>query len=187
MCCNNSDISKLEKYSINFGNTVYSEFRKKKYGIKSCSLNRKYWLDEIRYQLLQYKKNDDADALCSVNITANLVPSLSIIHDPMNKCNVQVKFTNGNATANIIEINSGGCITNLNVDPVVNIGTSFKYTQDCATPSSQWTINHNLGLVPNIWVEDCSGVDLDAAVEVVDNNTIKLNFSQPVSGKAFLS
>lgn len=105
----------------------------------------------------------------------------------MNKCNVQVKFTNGNATANIIEINSGGCITNLNVDPVVNIGTSFKYTQDCATPSSQWTINHNLGLVPNIWVEDCSGVDLDAAVEVVDNNTIKLNFSQPVSGKAFLS
>lgn len=175
------------KHFIKFANSYYDEFRRMRFGVKSCKKPSEVWLDELRHEILQYQKVDDTDALCQVNIIGTLIPSLSLIFDPMNKCNVHVKFTNGSQSESIVQINTGGCITYLNIDPIVNVGTSFEYTQDCATPSDEWFITHNLDLVPNVWVEDCSGNDIIPTIEVVDNNTIKLKFSQPVSGKAFLS
>jgi hypothetical protein len=183
-CLSGDDI----KHYTKFANSYYDKFREIRFGIKSCARLRKDWLDDLRHEIAQYRKNDDADALSTITVNAKLVPSLSILPNPMKPCSVIVKYTNGSLSENIIEINSGGCVTNVNVEPVISVtGISYKYLQDCASPSNEWIINHNMNLVPNVWVEDCNGVDLVPVVEVINNNSVKLKFSQPVSGEAFLS
>jgi hypothetical protein len=84
---NRCNISFSNSYYTNFANDLYDEFRKERYGIKSCLKSyRKFWLDEIRHELLEYKKMDDVDATCKVNTTATIVPKNTVIPDPIDPC-----------------------------------------------------------------------------------------------------
>jgi FKBP-type peptidyl-prolyl cis-trans isomerase 2 len=44
-----------------------------------------------------------------------------------------------------------------------------------------------MGMTPNVHVEDLNGVDIQGVVDIVDSNNIRINFNQPVAGKAYLS
>ena len=50
-----------------------------------------------------------------------------------------------------------------------------------------WTINHNMGLKPNVKLEDLVGNDIQGAIDFIDNNTVRVTFNQAVAGKAYLS
>jgi hypothetical protein len=200
-----------EKYLINFANSVYDEFRKMKYGIESCRKTGKLYIDEMRHDLIQYHMNDDGDALCEVSIrhmgwlpVYYPTPDESCDYQTpwcdndykIQKCNkgpqgIGMSYVGNGGSANIIEVNSGGCITRINVNPTIiinnNTGASFTYAQNCAQPATVWNIVHNLGYTPNVWVEDCDGCNADGVIAVVNPNTITITFSSPIGGIAHLS
>jgi hypothetical protein len=200
------------KYYSNFANLMYSEYRKLKYGINTCKRTGKRYLDEIRKDIVNYQFNDDGEALCQVSInTMSWLPvyyptnDTSCQYQPpwcdmskyqIQRCNtgptgVGMSYVGNGGSANIIEVNAGGCITRINVNPSItiinNTATGFTYVQNCADPQLVWYINHNLGYTPNAWVEDCDGCNADGVIAVVNSNTITITFSSPIGGIAHLS
>jgi hypothetical protein len=200
-----------EKYLINFANSVYAEFREMKYGIQSCRKTGSLYLNEMRKDIVQYQSNDDGGALCEVSIqhmgwlpvyypTSDTSceyrpPWCDVSKYQIQKCNrgpqgVGMSYVGQNTSTNLIEVNAGGCITRININPAITINnnnSNFVFTQNCGNPQAVWNINHNLNLVPNVWSEDCNGNNISGTLNVVDNNTITLTFSSPVGGKAYLS
>lgn len=62
---------------------------------------------------------------------------------------------------------------------------SFVYEQ--GTPSALWTIQHNLGRFPAVTVERSDGAVVIGNVDYIDENTVTVAFSAPITGKAFLN
>ena len=63
----------------------------------------------------------------------------------------------------------------------------FSYTYEKQSNALVWTINHNLGFRPNILVMDYGNNTLECDIEMLSENSVKLTFSEPVSGYAYLS
>jgi hypothetical protein len=61
----------------------------------------------------------------------------------------------------------------------------FAYTQNTAAAS--WTITHGLGKYPSVTIVDNSGTELLPNVSYIDANSLRVDFSAPVSGKAYLN
>lgn len=199
------------KYYTNFANSIYDVFRKMKYGISSCKSKSPLYLDEIRKDIVDYQAHDDGGALTEVSIQhMGWLPVYYPTHDKsvdycppwadmskyqIRSCNrpssIGMSYVDQNTSTNLIEVNAGGCITRINLNPSIvinnNNNSSFTFTQNCGNPQTIWNINHNLNIVPNVWAEDCNGDNISGVVDVVDNNTITLTFSSPVAGKAYLS
>jgi hypothetical protein len=203
-----------DKYLMNFANSVYAEFQKMRYGIQSCTSTGELWLNEIRKDIANYQSNDDGEALSQVSVqhmgwlpvyypTSDescdyQPPWCDVSKYQVQRCNggptsVGMSYVGQNNSANLIEVNAGGCITRININPAItinnNTGTAFTFTQPCNQPQTVWNINHNLGYTPNVWAEDCSNppVNIEGTVHVVDPNTITLTFSSAQAGKAYLS
>lgn len=194
---------KKEKYASDYGDAMTSIFRKLRYGIKSCK--PKMDLDHIsmRYELAEWQSNMDHGAL-SERVRFNYLTWLPVkvynedVEGPGYCYNEQVapnsasmSYTYGDNTENIIEVNSGGCITRINVNPAINIDNSVRingaYTFTQTTPSASWNITHNLGYPPNVLTMDLIGNEISGVVTHIDNNTLRIDFSQSVSGYAYLS
>jgi hypothetical protein len=200
------------KYYSNFANSMYAEYRKLRYGITSCKKTGKRYLDEIRKDIINYQANDDGEALSQVSInTMAWLPVYYSSNDEscqyrppwsdMSKYQIQrcsssptgvgMAYVGQNTSTNIIEVNTGGCITRINVNPTININTggssSFIYTQNCAQPVTVWNIVHNLGYTPNAWSIDCTGANISGTMQVIDPNTITITFSTAQAGTAYLS
>lgn len=200
-------LHKKEKYYKEYADVTYKTAVQMRYGIDSCkSLLVDPLLASVRKELVDWQSNEDESALSQTNITT-WVP-VNYRNDAMvqfdmtqnswgpgyynsqtltGPANTQVGFAAGNASGNIIEVNTGGCITRINLNPsiVINQNSSFVYTQ--LEPATMWVIQHNMGMVPNVSTEDTYGGDIQGIVEPVDNNQLKIYFNQPVAGKAYLS
>lgn len=201
------------KYYSNFANSMYAEYRKLRYGIATCKRTGKRYLDEIRKDIVNYQANDDGEALSQVSInTMAWLPVYYPSHDEtcqytppwcdMSKYQVQkcstgpsavgMSYVGQNNSMNIIEVNSGGCITRINLNPSITInnnsgGSAFAFNQPCGSPQLVWNINHNLGYTPNAWTIDCSGNNISGTMQVIDANTITITFSTAQAGTAYLS
>jgi len=210
--CRNLLFDKV-KYYENFADSVYTEFRKLKYGIASCvKSGTKLYVDEMRKEIVDYQSRDDGDALTQVSIQhMGWLPVYYPTHDTtcdyqppwadMNKYRVRtcyggprsigMSYVGQDNSTNLIEVNAGGCITRININPAITINnnnnSNFVFTQNCGDPQAVWYINHNLNIVPNVWAEDCNGDNISGVIDVVNNNEITLTFSSPVAGKAYLS
>ena len=66
-------------------------------------------------------------------------------------------------------------------------GGPTTYVHNQSTPASTWVIDHNLGIYPNVTVEDSAGTTVEG--EIVHNsiNQMTLTFSAAFSGIAYLS
>lgn len=144
-----------DRYTINFANSLYAEYKHLRYGLKTCVPTGKLWLDQLRYDLLEYGGETD---FCNVCTDVDL--SKVVIYYPGSK----------GSSCNIIQENK-----------------TFIYTQPCNDPKTVWTITHNLGYVPNVFIEDCTGCDIEGVITVLNNSTIIITFSSAVAGKAYLS
>lgn len=64
-------------------------------------------------------------------------------------------------------------------------GITFVFHQ--ATPSSAWDIIHDLGQYPSVTVVDSAGDVVFGDVQVLSNNEVKVFFTAPFSGTAYLN
>jgi len=71
------------------------------------------------------------------------------------------------------------------VDLVTNQELGYVHNQDII--SDEWTISHGLGFIPNITVVDNNGKVVEGSYHYPDSITVVATFTEPVSGKAYLS
>ena len=199
--------SNRERYYENFANAIYKEHKRLRYGIATCRPTPDLDLAMVRKELIEWQSKNDGDALCATNVTyttwlpvgytqkeiedlekeAPTGPGYVHSYTTNGPTGIGLGYQYGDGTQNIIEVNTGGCLTRINLNPAITINNnaSFQYSQ--GTPSSLWVINHNLNMTPNVWETDLSGNTIDGTVEVVNPNTIKIHFTTPVAGVAYLS
>lgn len=66
-------------------------------------------------------------------------------------------------------------------------GSTYEYTQ--LTPSTVWTINHNLGRYPatvQLYASDLSTSYSEFIIQHLDVNTLRISMDTPTAGIAFL-
>lgn len=55
-----------------------------------------------------------------------------------------------------------------------------------ASPSAEWTINHNMGYKPAVSVRDSGGSEVEAEILHITVNQTKVYFASPQAGQAYL-
>jgi len=67
------------------------------------------------------------------------------------------------------------------------LGPSTTYIHDQMMVSDEWVIIHAMNKRPSVTIVDSGGNVVVGDVEYIDNNTIKVRFSSPFAGKAYLN
>lgn len=62
---------------------------------------------------------------------------------------------------------------------------SFRHIQNAV--SDLWVINHNLNFYPNVTIYDSAGSMVEGTVDHTNAVSLTISFSDPISGKAYLS
>jgi hypothetical protein len=189
------------KYNKQFADVMHRMYKQMRYGIGSCKPGQDMQLISMRKELVEWESNEDEGALSETKI--QFKTWLGVKYDDILYSKGGTGFIvseDGKAPSlgmnymgqqqsgqNIIEINSGGCITRINLNPAITINqnSSFVYTQQ--TPATMWDITHGMNMIPNVTTEDAQGNDIVGILDIVDNNRIKIYFNTPIAGKAYLS
>lgn len=66
-------------------------------------------------------------------------------------------------------------------------GGDVSYVYNQSVPSTERIINHNLGKYPNITTLDSNGIQVIGDIYYTNENTIKVIFSEALSGVAYLN
>lgn len=66
-------------------------------------------------------------------------------------------------------------------------GDSVYQVHEFPDPLNEWDIPHYLGMFPSVTTIDQDSERIFGEVKYIDSNNIKISFSDPVSGKAFLN
>lgn len=198
------------KYYINFADQMYNQFRKMCYGIRSKPLTSEYDISVMRKHIVDWQSNADNDALTQTSISYygwlpinynssdESVTFNNNFNDPYkylkvmsnNPINVGLSYNYGtNQNQNLIDVNTGGCVTRINLNPAITINNTSpaQYTFHQQTAATTWTINHNLGFVPNIFIMDDNGVEIIGVVDTATTTQCIITFTDPVTGYAYLS
>ena len=197
-----SDNSKLY---IKFANAVQAKFQEERYGITPCCEPKSLEELEMKKDLCEWKALQGSEDLNDTQIRyfANLPiyvdekqgTSSNDSHyrfaGSASNRNATVKYSTGfNGEQNVVEINAGGAVTRINLNPVINIDNTEldKYTHYQEVPSTVWTVVHNMEFVPgNELITDLDGNEIEGVTRVIDLNTIEITFSEPIAGYAYVS
>jgi hypothetical protein len=68
---------------------------------------------------------------------------------------------------------------------VATFEVAYHHTQSVS--SNTWTIEHNLGFYPNVTTMDSGGSLVEGELQHLSKHRLRVNFSAPISGQAFLS
>jgi hypothetical protein len=63
----------------------------------------------------------------------------------------------------------------------------FAYHHKQNASTDVWEIGHGLGFYPNVTVMDSGGSTVEGELEHLSKNTLRVTFSAPISGDAYLS
>ena len=189
------------KYHKQFADVMHRVYKQMRYGIGSCKPDMDRQLITMRKELVDWEANEDDGALSETKIQFKTWLGVKyddvlyskggtgfIISDEGKAPSMGLNYMGQQQSGqNIIEINSGGCITRINLNPAITINqnSSFVYTQ--STPSRVWDISHGMNMIPNVFSEDTAGTDIQGIIDIIDNNRLKIYFNNPVAGKAYLS
>lgn len=194
------------RYYLNYADVVYREFLQTRFGVSGCKPSENSLLADMRKQLVDWQQNEDNGALTQTSIS--YITWLGVNYDldeveltntgagylvapnqiaPQN-LSLQYNYANGESQ-NIIEVNTGGCVTRINLNPSIQINHSttgtFVFVQE--SPAYVWNITHSLGYIPNIFIQDTDGRDIEGIVDSIDINNLTISFTSPVAGTAYLS
>lgn len=94
---------------------------------------------------------------------------------------------------NVIVTDPDGSISVSDFSPTVTTsaevlvvgGSTYTHTQ--SSPSSTWTISHNLARRPSVTVVDSAGTVVIGEVTYLSDNSLRVEFSAGFSGQAYLN
>lgn len=193
-----------ERYFLNFADAVYSDFLKTRFGLSTCKPSGNADLASMRKQLVDWQQNEDNGALTQTSISyitwlgvnydldeidatqTGAGYSLAPVQSGPNNLSLNYGFGT-NSSENIIEVNTGGCMTRINLNPSIQINHNSRFVFEQPIPALVWTINHSMNMVPNVFIQDPEGRDIEGLVEPINNNALTITFSSPVAGTAYLS
>lgn len=192
------------RYYLNYADSVYKQFLQTRFGLKSCKPVGDQDLSFMRKELVDWQENEDNGALTSTSIS--YITWLGVNYDldeidnsetgvgylqtptPVGPNNLSLNYGYANnLSQNIIEVNTGGCMTRINLNPSIQINHNARFVFEQPVPALVWTINHSMNMVPNVFVQDTDGRDIEGLVEPINNNALTITFSSPVAGTAYLS
>lgn len=189
------------KYNKQFADVMHRLYKEMRYGINSCKPEQDNQLISMRKELVEWEANEDDGALSQTTI--QLKTWLGVKYDDVLYSKGGTGYfvsEDGRGPAvgldymgtqqsgqNIIEINSGGCITRINLNPAITINQNSSYVFTQQTASTMWDVVHGMNLSPNVRLEDLAGADIQGVIDYIDNNRLKIYFNQPVAGRAYLS
>lgn len=61
------------------------------------------------------------------------------------------------------------------------------YTHDQSSPTTVWSVTHNLGRRPSVTVVDTAGTVWVGKVEYLSDNAVRISFGAAFAGKAYLN
>lgn len=191
---------------LQYADAVFKDFMQTRFGVTGCPAGSDIDLFSARKDLVDWQQNEDNGALTQTSIS--YITWLGVNYDlediemtntgagymqtpnpvaPQN-LTLQYNYANGESQ-NIIEVNTGGCVTRINLNPSIQINHSttgtFVYVQE--TPAYVWNIEHNLGYSPNVFIQDTNGVDIEGVIDNIDGFNLTISFTSPVAGTAYLS
>ena len=175
---------------------VYKEFMQQRFGITVCCFPKSIDEIELDKELCDWKLLTGRDLLSEVQMRRYTVKPIFLGGEVDDTYYTQGKTADNasfnyqyayDAEQNIIEVNVGGSITRINVNPVINISRNNEYTHNQLVPAMEWVITHNFGFTPNVFPTDLNGAEIEAVIKTVDDNTIKVCFTEPVAGYAYLT
>lgn len=196
------------QYYKSFADAMQKKFMQVRFGVKSCSIEQDLQNALLRKEIADWQQNNDGGALTevSINYMTNFevtydqdasTPELDIdshyggtggvvsnCHSPLRIFKVNQVY--GDNSANLVEVNTEGCVTRINLNSNVNIaGGNFIFNQ--TTPVATWHINHGLHFIPNIYTRNEAGIPIEGVIVPIDQDNIDIQFSSPVAGTAYLS
>lgn len=65
------------------------------------------------------------------------------------------------------------------------VGADKYYAHDQMVPSAIWTVTHNLGKFPTVIVFDSDGSEVEGVVNMLNSNSLTIEFSAAFGGKAY--
>jgi hypothetical protein len=154
-----SYLNHKDKYFKDFANLMVKKYKQLKFGIASPKGLTDPYLIGMRYELSAWQSSEDFSTISQLKIAyKDWMP---------------------------ISIDTCDDLCYININNITNIGVAKQYNITVA--STVWVLNHNLGFNPNITTTDNNGQEIFGSVTYVNQNTISVTFSSPVTGWAYLS
>ena len=153
-------LTKKDKYFINYGDAVMTEFRRMKYGINPCCHKNDLDLITMRYEIAAWQSSGDFSTIAEVKTNYRIwLPKEECITENNNICYINVNVNNNNIAKSY------------HISPAQLV----------------WTLTHDLTFTPNVTTTDESGQEISGVVVYVNPTTIQITFTTPVAGWAYLS
>lgn len=121
----------------------------------------------------------------TINHNLGTRPSTELFNSSNEEIEGSVSNPTVNQTVVTFETAVSGFARLIGDAPVGSPPVSYVHTQ--STPSTTWTINHNLGFVPSTELFSSGGEEIDGEVTHTSNNQTVVTFVTAVSGLARLN
>jgi hypothetical protein len=109
-----------------------------------------------------------------------------------NKYNIAVPHNQPGATLDLADVTpattpiaSYNYATQSYVNDVISTSNAYTFTQE--SPATTWSVTHNLGFHPSVFVVDTSDTVCVGNVVYTSANALTITFAQSFGGKAYLS
>lgn len=109
-----------------------------------------------------------------------------VISEPTESLQVELALVD--PVAGVLSVNGkSGHVTidypDINIDPVNHV----KYVHNQSSPSTQWNITHSLGFFPNVTVLDNANRIIEADIQYLNTNSVRIVMNVALSGVAYLT
>lgn len=146
-------------------------------------------IDTIVISPVQQVDSVDVNTIAeSVNITIDDTQNVDTIVIEEQTEALQVELSVVDNVTGVLSVNgkTGNVVIDypdINVDPVNHV--KYVHTQSSAT--NQWNIPHNLGFFPNVTVLDNMNRIIEADVQYLNTNNVRIVLNVALSGVAYLT
>jgi hypothetical protein len=126
------------------------------------------------------------NAVTNISLTSTADVSTITVVDAQNNLNVELLLNDGYVPVQSVNTKIGNVVidySDINADSVNHV----KYYHVQSSANSTWTIYHNLNFYPNVTVLNSSNQTIEADIQYLDANSVRIVMNASTSGKAYLS
>jgi len=146
--------------------------------LDSIELNPLYEVDSIDVNTI--------DEPITVSLISEIGVDTVLVEDAQDNLIVDISISDTTAPVQSVNGKIGNVVIDypdINEDPVNHV----KYYHQQSSASDTWTIYHNLNFYPNVTVLNNVNQIIEADIQYLDANSVRIVMNASTSGKAYLS